>query len=42
LSTNEQQYQIRSNTINISQAPQQPQIVMLPNNINNRSSIHDD
>ncbi|CAF4699988.1 unnamed protein product [Rotaria sp. Silwood1] len=42
LSTNEQQYQIRSNTINISQAPQQPQIVMLPNNISNRSSIHDD
>ncbi|CAF1212122.1 unnamed protein product [Rotaria sordida] len=42
LSTNEQQYQIHSNTVNISQTPPQPQIVMLPNNINNRNSLNDD
>ncbi|CAF4732851.1 unnamed protein product, partial [Rotaria magnacalcarata] len=37
LSTNEQQYQVRSNTVNIAQTPQQPQIVMLSNNVNNRN-----
>jgi hypothetical protein len=45
LSTNEQQqqqYQIRPNTVNVSQTPQQPQIVMLSNNDNNRGSRHDD
>ncbi|CAF4177102.1 unnamed protein product [Rotaria magnacalcarata] len=42
LSTNEQQYQVRSNTVNIAQTPQQPQIVMLSNNVNNRNSLNDD
>jgi hypothetical protein len=44
LSTNEQQqYQIRPNTVNVSQpTPQQPQVVMLSNNDNNRNSRNDD
>jgi hypothetical protein len=42
LSTNEQQYQIRPNTVNISQTAQQPQVVMLSNNDNNRGSRNDD
>ncbi len=42
ISTNEHQYQIPSNTVNVAPTTQQPQIVMLANNDNNRSLRNDD
>lgn len=40
--TEQHQYQVRPNTVNVSQTPQQPQIVMLSNNDGNSNTRHDE